>query len=72
MKLMQIESEHMEMPEQHYKVTAKVPSVEFQRIFTDLKEVGETMQITASTEPREAEMPEHRIALTVHEPVTAQ
>merc|ERR1712241_1632337 len=30
LKLMQIESEHMEIPEQHYKVTAKLPSAEFQ------------------------------------------
>merc|ERR1712051_772910 len=48
LKLMQIESEHMEIPEQHYKVTAKLPSVEFQRICRDLKEFGETMQMKAS------------------------
>ena len=32
LKLMQIESEHMEIPEQHYKVVAKLPSTEFQKI----------------------------------------
>merc|ERR1719498_1632286 len=32
LKLMQIESEHMEIPEQHYKVVARMPSSEFQRI----------------------------------------
>jgi len=48
LKLMQIESEHMEIPEQHYKVTAKLPSAEFQRICRDLKEFGETMQMSAS------------------------
>merc|ERR1719371_145345 len=86
---MQIEAEHMEIPEQHYKVTAKLPSSEFQRICRDLKEFGETMQVKASKEgitfsvqgdagggnvmlkPREAERPEERVALTVHEPVTA-
>merc|ERR1712004_556101 len=47
LKLMQIESEHMEIPEQHYKVTAKMPSAEFQKICRDLKEFGETMQIKA-------------------------
>merc|ERR1712007_174556 len=50
LKLMQIESEHMEIPEQHYKVTAKLPSSEFQRICRDLKEFGETMQVKASKE----------------------
>merc|ERR1712056_15393 len=48
LKLMQIESEHMEVPEQQYKVTAKMPSSEFQKICRDLKEFGETMQIKAS------------------------
>jgi len=50
LKLMQIESEHMEIPEQQYKVTAKVPSAEFQKICRDLKEFGETMQVRASKE----------------------
>merc|ERR1712020_690586 len=48
LKLMQIESEHMEIPEQHYKVTAKLPSGEFQKICRDLKEFGETMQVKAA------------------------
>merc|ERR1712099_218508 len=48
LKLMQIESEHMEVPEQHYKVTANLPSSEFQRICRDLKEFGETMVIKAN------------------------
>merc|ERR1712039_614710 len=89
LKLMQIESEHMEIPEQHYKVVAKMPSSEFQKICRDLKEFGETLQMSASKEelkftvqgdlgsgnvvlkPREAEKPEDKVALTVHEPVTA-
>merc|ERR1711933_45359 len=50
LKLMQIESEHMEIPEQQYKVMAKLPSGEFQRICRDLKEFGETMQVKASKE----------------------
>merc|ERR1712014_136686 len=50
LKLMQIERKHMEVPEQHYKVTAKMPSAEFQKICRDLKEFGETMQIKASKE----------------------
>jgi len=89
LKLMQIESEHMEIPEQHYKVSAKLPSAEFQKICRDLKEFGETMQIKANKEgitfsvhgdvgngnvmlkPREADKPEDKVSLTVHEPVTA-
>jgi len=89
LKLMQIESEHMEIPEQHYKVSARLPSAEFQKICRDLKEFGETMQVKASKEgitfsvhgdvgsgnvmlkPREAEKPEDKVSLTVHEPVTA-
>merc|ERR1719345_88393 len=50
LKLMEIESEHMEIPEQQYKVVAKLPSAEFQRICRDLKEFGETMHIKASKE----------------------
>merc|ERR1712159_140613 len=89
LKLMQIESEHMEIPEQQYKVVAKMPSAEFLKVCRDLKEFGETMQIQASKDgirfsvqgdvgtgnvvlkPREAEKPEERVSLTVHEAVTA-
>jgi len=48
LKLMQIESEHMEIPEQQYKVAVKMPSSEFLKVCRDLKEFGETMQISAS------------------------
>jgi len=50
LKLMQIESEHMEIPEQQYKVVAKMPSSEFQKICRDLKEFGETLTMKASKE----------------------
>jgi proliferating cell nuclear antigen len=50
MKLMNIESEHMEIPDQQYKVVANLPSSEFQKICKDLKEFGETMSIKASKE----------------------
>merc|ERR1712060_156897 len=50
LKLMQIESEHMEIPEQQYKVVAKLPSPEFQRICRDLREFGETMHVKATKE----------------------
>merc|ERR1712118_532701 len=48
LKLMEVESEHMEIPEQTYKCVAKLPSAEFLKIVKDLKEFGETMQISAS------------------------
>merc|ERR1711877_34804 len=50
LKLMQIESEHMEIPEQQYKVVVKLPSSEFLRICRDLKEFGETMVVNATKE----------------------
>merc|ERR1711881_50563 len=50
LKLIQIEIEHMEIPEQHYKVVARLPSGEFQKICRDLKEFGETMTLTATKE----------------------
>jgi len=50
LRLMQIESEHMEIPEQQYKVVVKMPSSEFLRICRDLKEFGETMVVNASKE----------------------
>merc|ERR1712039_993272 len=50
LKLMQIESEHMEIPEQQYKVVAKLPSSEFLKVCRDLKEFGETMVVNASKE----------------------
>lgn len=48
LKLMEIESEHMEIPEQTYKCLVKLPSAEFLKIVKDLKEFGETMQIQCS------------------------
>eukprot|EP00746_Dinoflagellata_sp_MGD_P125401 gnl/MRDRNA2_/MRDRNA2_60157_c0_seq1.p1 gnl/MRDRNA2_/MRDRNA2_60157_c0~~gnl/MRDRNA2_/MRDRNA2_60157_c0_seq1.p1 ORF type:complete len:260 (-),score=67.07 gnl/MRDRNA2_/MRDRNA2_60157_c0_seq1:215-994(-) len=50
LKLMEIESEHMEIPEQTYKCLVKMPSAEFLKIVKDLKEFGETLQISASKE----------------------
>jgi len=48
LKLMQIEAEHMEIPEQTYQVVARMPSGKFLKIVKDLKEFGETMQISAT------------------------
>merc|ERR1719171_2712657 len=48
LNLMDIESEQMEIPEQEYKVVARLPSSEFLKICRDLREFGETMQVNAS------------------------
>merc|ERR1711988_1174796 len=50
LKLMEIESEQMEIPPQQYVVVARLPSSEFLKLCRDLKEFGETIQISASKE----------------------
>merc|ERR1712137_503983 len=59
LKLMQIESEHMEIPEQQYKEGIK---------FSVAGDVGSG---NVMLKPREAEKPEDKVTLTVQEPVTA-
>jgi proliferating cell nuclear antigen len=44
-KLIDIDCEHLGIPETDYKCTVKLPSSEFQKICRDLKEFGETVQI---------------------------
>ena len=39
LKLMQIESEHMEIPEQQFKVVVKMPSAEFLKVCRDSREL---------------------------------
>ena len=46
LKLMQVESEHLEIPEQDYKVVARLPSLKFRKICRDLQEFGETITIS--------------------------
>jgi len=50
LRLMQIQSGNMEIPEQEYKAVAKLPSSEFLEICRDLKEFGETMTVNISKE----------------------
>merc|ERR1712072_55958 len=74
LKLMQIESEHMEIPEQQYKVIVKMPSGEFQKICRDLKEFSVAGDVGAGNvfiKPRESDKPEERVSVTVHENVTS-
>lgn len=47
MKLMDIDSEHLGIPESTYDVVVKMPSGEFQRICRDLSTIGESVIISA-------------------------
>lgn len=42
MKLMEIESEHLGIPDTEYSCTVRLPSSEFQRIMRDLTVLGDT------------------------------
>ncbi len=44
-KLIDIDCEHLGIPETDYKCTVRLPSTELQKICRDLKEFGETVQI---------------------------
>jgi len=50
LKLMDIDSEHLGIPDTEYKCIVKMPSVEFQRIVKEIAIVGDTVRITASKE----------------------
>ena len=42
LKLMDIDSEHLGIPDTEYAATVKMPSAEFQRICRDLSSIGDT------------------------------
>jgi proliferating cell nuclear antigen len=50
MKLMEIDSEHLGIPESEYDVVVKLPAGEFQRICRDLMTIGESVVISATKE----------------------
>ena len=45
---MDIDSEHLGIPETDYEVTIRMPSVEFQRICRDLATIGDTVSINVT------------------------
>jgi proliferating cell nuclear antigen len=47
-KLMDIESEHLGIPESEYKCTVRMPSAEFQRIIRDIGVFGDTCTISVT------------------------
>ncbi|PSC68612.1 proliferating cell nuclear antigen [Micractinium conductrix] len=48
LKLMDIDSEHLGIPEAEYDATVKLPSSEFQRIVKDLASIGDTVEISVT------------------------
>lgn len=48
MKLMDIDSEHLGIPDQEYECVIKLPSAELQRICRDLSQFGDSVTITAT------------------------
>ena len=50
LKLMDIETEHLGIPNEEYKCTISMPSNEFQRIIRDLSVIGETCIISCTKE----------------------
>lgn len=49
-KLMDIESEHLGIPDTEYKCTVRMPSAEFQRIIRDISVFGDTCAISVTKE----------------------
>lgn len=50
LKLMDIDSEHLGIPETNYSCVVKMPSAEFQRICREIAIIGDTVKISASKE----------------------
>jgi proliferating cell nuclear antigen len=49
LKLMDIDSEHLGIPDTEYSCTVRMPSAEFQRIIRDLSVLGDTCKLTLSS-----------------------
>merc|ERR1711977_329445 len=69
-KLMEIESEHMEIPEQQYKVVEKM-QINASKEGIRFSVQGDLGSGNVMLKPRDAEKPEETVSLTVHEPVVA-
>jgi len=50
LKLMDLDSEHLGIPETDYKCVVKMPASEFQRICREISIIGDTVKISASKE----------------------
>ncbi|XP_071952777.1 proliferating cell nuclear antigen-like [Antedon mediterranea] len=49
-KLINIDKEHLGIPDQEYKAVVKMPSSEFQRICRDLSQIGDTVTVECGKE----------------------
>merc|ERR1712055_1090567 len=49
-KLMNLDGEHLGIPETDYAAVIKMPSAEFQRIIRDLSQFGESLVVSCSKE----------------------
>ncbi|KAH9609756.1 hypothetical protein KSS87_012746 [Heliosperma pusillum] len=65
MKLMDIDSEHLGIPEEEYHAIVRMPSAEFARICRDLSSIGDTVVISVAKEG-----PEEAIFIEMNEPVS--
>merc|ERR1712086_722667 len=63
LKLMDIDSEHLGIPDTEYKCQIKMPASEFQRICRDLAILGDTVTIAVSKD-------EEQVSIQMEEPVT--
>ncbi|KAL5666672.1 hypothetical protein ACJX0J_026780, partial [Zea mays] len=50
MKLMDIDSEHLGIPDSEYQAIVRMPSSEFMRICKDLSSIGDTVVISVTKE----------------------
>jgi len=50
LKLIDLDAEHLGIPDTEYKTTIRMPSAEFQRIVRELATIGDTVNISASKE----------------------
>ncbi|KAL5669265.1 hypothetical protein ACJX0J_021486, partial [Zea mays] len=50
MKLMDIDSEHLGIPDSEYQAIVRMPSAEFMRICKDLSSIGDTVVISVTKE----------------------
>ncbi|OWM66725.1 hypothetical protein CDL15_Pgr010376 [Punica granatum] len=79
MKLMDIDSEHLGIPEAEYHAIVRMPSAEFARICKDLSSIGDTVVISVTKEGVKfstrgdigtANIPEEATIIEMTEPVT--
>merc|ERR1712093_83488 len=69
LKLLDIEAEHLGIPENDdWKCLIKLPSGELQKICRDLKEFGDSINISA---PKDADKDADKVTINCNEPVSA-